>query len=91
MAAGEGGRFGRDPFTLLALVVAALALLELFAAGLLSRPEYAFNDLLLRHAAEQRMPDGQSVIVDIDERSLEAMATKTAPAPSPSRAKPMIR
>ncbi len=74
MAAGEGGRLGRDPFTRLAVAVAALALLELFAAGLLSRPEYAFNDLLLRHAAAQRQPDGQTVIVDIDERSLEAMA-----------------
>ncbi len=70
-----GGRHPwREPFTLLAIAVAALALLELLVSGLLNHLEYAFNDRLLSYHAEQRLPDGQTVIVDIDERSLEAMA-----------------
>jgi adenylate cyclase len=71
--AGEG-RLGREPFTLLAITVAVLALLELFTAGLLNGLEYDFNDQLLVQHAANRVPDGQTVIVDIDERSLEAMA-----------------
>ena len=74
MSRAEGGRFNRDPFTLLAIAVAALALLELFATGLLNNLEYAFNDSLLAYHAERRVPDGNTLIIDIDERSLEAMA-----------------
>lgn len=74
MSNAEGGYLKRDPFTLLAIAVAALALLELFATGLLNNLEYAFNDRLLAYHAERRLPDGDTVIIDIDERSLEAMA-----------------
>ena len=63
-----------QPVSLLATAVMALALLEFSALGLLQHLEFAFNDLLLRHLAEQRRPDGQIVIVDIDERSLEQLA-----------------
>jgi adenylate cyclase len=74
MSANGEGVHGRDPFTLLALAVGLLALLELFGSGLLRHLEYAFNDRLLAQHARERVPDGQTVIVDIDERSLEAMA-----------------
>ncbi len=74
MSNAEGGRLSRDPFTLLAMAVAALALLELLATGLLNNLEFAFNDRLLAYHAEHRVPDGGTLIIDIDERSLEAMA-----------------
>lgn len=74
MSNAEGGYLKRDPFTLLALGVALLALLELFVTGWLNHLEYAFNDRLLAYHAGQRLPDGETVIIDIDERSLEAMA-----------------
>ncbi|MEN8169873.1 MAG: adenylate/guanylate cyclase domain-containing protein [Pseudomonadota bacterium] len=64
----------REPFTLLAVAVALVAMLELFGSGLLSSLEYGFNDQLLAHHASSRKPDGQTVIIDIDEYSLEQMA-----------------
>lgn len=72
----EGGRLNRDPFFLLAVAVAALSLVELFATGFLRNLEYAFNDQLLANHASHRVPDGQTIIVDIDEPSLEAMAAE---------------
>jgi len=64
----------REPFSLIAAVVLLLAALEFATPGLLRHLEYSFDDLLLRHQAEQREPDGNIVLVDIDEPSLAAMA-----------------
>ncbi|MCW8917281.1 MAG: adenylate/guanylate cyclase domain-containing protein [Gammaproteobacteria bacterium] len=73
----------RDPFTLLAVAVLLLALLELFGSGLLRGLEYALHDQLLALHTRERLPDGQTVIVDIDERSLEAMAVEHGRYPWP--------
>jgi adenylate cyclase len=73
----------REPFTLLAIVVGMVALLELLGPGLLPPLEYALNDQLLARHARGRLPDGQTVIVDIDERSLEAMAVEHGRYPWP--------
>jgi adenylate cyclase len=73
----------RDPFTLLAVAVLLLALAELFGSGLLRGLEYAFNDRLLALHTRERLPDGQTVIIDIDERSLEAMAAEHGRYPWP--------
>jgi adenylate cyclase len=62
------------PVSLIAAAVMALALLEFGALGLFRHLEFAFSDLLLAQIAEQRRPDGQIVIVDIDEPSLDRMA-----------------
>lgn len=63
-----------QPVSLIATAIMALALLEFTALGLFQPLELAFGDLLLRQLAEQRRPDGQIVIVDIDERSLDRLA-----------------
>lgn len=63
-----------QPVSLLAVAIMALTLLEFSTLGLFQHLEYAFNDLLLRQLAQQRQPDGEIVIVDIDERSLDQMA-----------------
>jgi adenylate cyclase len=73
----------QNPFTLLAVMVAAVAMVEIFGSGLLSGLEYAFNDQLLAHHANHHLPDNQTVIVDIDERSLEAMASEQGRYPWP--------
>lgn len=52
------------------------ALLEFSSLGLFQHLEYAFNDLLLHHHAGQQRPDGKIVIVDIDERSLNRLASE---------------
>lgn len=67
-------RAWREPYTLIAAVVLLLALAEFYGPGLLRPLEYAFNDTLLRHQAEQRKPDGEVVLVDIDEPTLARMA-----------------
>lgn len=63
-----------QPVSFVAVAIMALALLEFSALGMLQRLEYAINDQLLAHLAEQRRPDGQIVIIDIDERSLDQLA-----------------
>lgn len=63
-----------QPVSLIAAAIMALALLEFTALGLFQPLEFAFGDLLLRQLAGQRHPDGQIVIVDIDERSLDRLA-----------------
>lgn len=67
-------RAWREPFSLIAAVILLLALAEFYGPGLLHHLEYSFNDGLLRQLAEQRKPDGEVVLVDIDEPSLARMA-----------------
>lgn len=67
-------RAWREPFSLIAAVILLLALAEFYGPGLLRHLEYSFNDTLLRQHAEQRSPDGEVVLVDIDEPSLARMA-----------------
>ncbi|MCW8827556.1 MAG: hypothetical protein OQK94_00715, partial [Gammaproteobacteria bacterium] len=64
----------REPFGLIAVAVLLLAVLEFAGPGLLRHLEYGFNDLLLRSQAAQRQPDGDIVLLDIDESSLARMA-----------------
>ncbi|MGM0594370.1 MAG: CHASE2 domain-containing protein [Pseudomonadota bacterium] len=64
----------RQPFTLIAAAVLLLAALEYASPGLLRHLEYGFNDLLLRTQASQRQPDGDVVLLDIDEPTLARMA-----------------
>lgn len=83
MPGTEEGRLNRDPFTLPAIAVALVALLEILGSGLLDSWANSLNDQLLAYHAEQRVPDGQTLIVDIDERSLEAMAADHGRYPWP--------
>lgn len=64
----------REPFGLIAVAVLLLAALEFATPGLLRHLDYDFTDLLWRQQAEQRRPDGNIVLVDIDEPSLARMA-----------------
>ncbi|HEY9148862.1 MAG TPA: CHASE2 domain-containing protein, partial [Gammaproteobacteria bacterium] len=64
----------REPFGLIAAALLLLTALEFASPGLLRHLEYGFNDLLLKQQAEQRRPDGEIVLLDIDEASLARMA-----------------
>ncbi len=63
-----------QPLSLITLAVLVAALLEFSALGLFRHLEFAFDDRLLSHLALQRQPDGEVVIVDIDEPSLDKLA-----------------
>lgn len=69
-------RAWREPYSLIAAVIMLLALAEFYGPGLLRHLEYSFNDTLLRTQVEQRKPDGEVVLVDIDEPSLARMASE---------------
>ena len=57
------------------LVLAALALLEALWLNSLTGLDHRLSDALLRRHAATRAPDPDVILVAIDERSLEAMAT----------------
>ncbi len=67
-------RAWREPFSLIAAVILLLALLEFYGPGVLRHIEYSFHDTLLRQQAQKHRPDGEVVLVDIDEPSLARMA-----------------
>jgi adenylate cyclase len=63
-----------QPLSLITLTVLVAALLEFSAIGLFSHLEYAFSDQLMSHLASKRQPDGEVMIIDIDEPSLAQLA-----------------
>ena len=64
----------RHPYPLLAVLVALLALGELLHLGALRPLENRWGDLLQGLHVASQQPDGQVVLVDIDEASLELLA-----------------
>ena len=70
-----GRLWQRQPHLLLALAVLLLALLEWGWLGVFQPWEGRFGDQLLQQHVQQRQPDGQVVLIDIDEASLEQLAT----------------
>ncbi len=78
----EPGRDGARHLLLwLALGVALLVTLELFGLRQMAGLEARVGDQLLRWHAAGRAPDPAIVIVDIDDRSLELMATEAGRYP----------
>ena len=73
----------RQPFLLIALAVLTLALLEFAWLDRLYHLDERFGDQLLRYHVQDKHPDGQTVLIDIDEASLEALATTHGRYPWP--------
>ncbi len=67
-------RLGRRAFVLLALLVSALVLIDFGYTHLMGAMERKTFDLIMRYRYQPRAPDPDLVIVDIDEKSLAAMA-----------------
>ena len=78
-----GRLWQRQPHLLLALAVALLALLEWGWLGVLQTLEARFGDRLVLQHVQDRQPDGQVVLIDIDEASLEQLAASHGRYPWP--------
>ncbi|MFU8838171.1 MAG: CHASE2 domain-containing protein [Thiohalomonadaceae bacterium] len=78
-----GRRGQRRAHLLLALAVLLLALLEWGWLGVLQTLEARFGDRLLQQHVQQQQPDGQLVLIDIDEASLEQLAASHGRYPWP--------
>ncbi|HYD33376.1 MAG TPA: adenylate/guanylate cyclase domain-containing protein, partial [Methylophilaceae bacterium] len=75
--------WSKNRHVLLAVIIAACLLLELFIFKAFTPLENKLGDFLLRQHASSLQPDPDIIIVDIDERSLALMSEKVGRWPWP--------